>query len=97
MATGRAGSAALRDDIIGALSAQRLEGNSEEASEDRNPTDGIDQLRNLGLSTLTIIEGREGNTIAVLLMSLDTTQVGIPVQHRSISPMAWSRCILRGR
>lgn len=80
---------ALRDDIIGALSAHRLGGNSEGASENRNPTDGIDQLRNLRLSTLTIIEGREVITIAVTLMTLETTQVSISIQHRPISLMAW--------
>ncbi|WP_077967414.1 alkyl/aryl-sulfatase [Ensifer adhaerens] len=52
-------------------------------------TDGIYQLRNLDLSNMTIIEGKEGITVVDPLVSAETTKVGLELyrKHRGDKPV----------
>lgn len=52
-------------------------------------TDGIYQIRNLDLSNMTIIEGKEGITVVDPLVSAETAKVGMDLyfQHRGQKPV----------
>ncbi|WP_150183178.1 MBL fold metallo-hydrolase, partial [Enterobacter asburiae] len=52
-------------------------------------TEGVYQIRNLDLSNMTIIEGKEGITVIDPLVSAETAKAGMDlyVQHRGKRPV----------
>ena len=46
-------------------------------------TEGVYQIRNLDLSNMTIIEGKEGITIVDPLVSAETAKVGMELYYKN--------------
>lgn len=46
-------------------------------------TDGVYQIRNLDLSNMTIIEGKEGITVVDPLVSAETAKVGMDLYYKT--------------
>lgn len=52
-------------------------------------TDGIYQIRNLDLSNMTIIEGKEGVTVVDPLVSAETAKVGMDLYFKNRGKKPW--------
>ncbi len=57
-------------------------------------TDGVYQIRNLDLSNMTIIEGKEGVTVVDPLVSAETAKVGMDLYFKNRGEKTGCRCYL---